>query len=381
MTDFYKNIKLINNSIIIGCIALILINLPADIEPNKYEEAVKELAIVPKVRKEIEEYERDLTRNQYGDKLNFISKILDDLPFEPIQRWTGKERPKRILNDINNGIDRIIFWSPYNIVKYEFDSDFESNFDVKKLRKWYLENNKTGKANGWGFTSAMDSVNIVLLENNIPWETRTFHRIKYVKYSYSRKERLKYLEEQLDNNNLLIKDDSSINKAADLKTLPNLKNSLIWGDVKNQTMEDANSFLEAKAEEKRKSQAKPLTIFGFSIPSIYASFVGPIAIIALLFFMKIHLKQLKKELDKSFENKTYPWIGIYSETQSRIVFTCLIVVLPLIACFLALYSSNYNLGLKLLSGSIYIGLIVIIGISMWNTTSSIISTIENDNKK
>ena len=363
-------------------LALILIGFPSTIETNKFADAIQEIEKIREVKEEIKLKEKEFGKKLYGDTINFISKVFDDIPFEPVKfnanGWSNYE-----IGDLNFGVNNGNFWRSFQFIKFNFNSKLENIVDIENLNKWFKEKNKNGLANGWGFTPAMDSVNIVLLKNGELIDDKTFFRIKH-NGAYSLYEQSKNLiTEILDSNNLMNENkmlDSSIYTSPTIfiNTCPKLKNSEVWFDVRDKTINQAEIYLKEKSKDRNESQTKPLSILGFSVPSIYAWLLGPLVIITLLLFLTIHTNQLNVLLDKFDKKETYPWIGVYDGFWNRLVFCFIIFGLPLISCFLALKSSNLETCTKVIIGFIYLTIIGAIGIKLIKITKNIISALDTN---
>lgn len=375
MTEFYKSIKLINNSIIISSLTLLLIGLPSTVESNKYAEAVQEIESIKEVRAEIRSKEKDYLKTIYRDTLSFISKTFDDLPYEPIDFGIGSKQHYQI-GDPNWGIDNIKFWGSFPFFKLNLGSELQSTINNKKLRKWYEETIKNSIADSWAITPSSEGIKIVLVKDEKIVDDKIFFITKPLGGQWADEKRKSIITEILDKNKLLIENIENSNIF--IKSCPRLKNDEIWFDVKDKKLDEVELYLIEKSKDKKKSQTKPLSIFGFSIPSIYAWLIGPLIIISLLIFLAIHVNQLKIGI-KSDKKLSYPWIGVYDGLLNRLVFIFIIFVLPCFASFLALNFSNLQSFEKLLIGLSYFIIISGLGYTIFKNTTAIISKIKESN--
>lgn len=369
MTEFYKNVKLIYNSIIVTSVALIIIVLPTSVNSNKYDLAVKEIQNIRETKEEIKNIEDNKISKHYGNSLNFIEDILQ-LPFQnlTIKYEDNVSNPK--LNDENYGISSFLFWSTINLKKFEIGPNFKSRVDLTALKKWHSKNRSEGKLSevtGWSFSgSAGFNTNITLLKDRLFIHPIIDFELKdggYIPiFDDTNSSNIEYIFDVLEKNNLLRgKKNEYITSNYKINTCPQLNNPEIWIDIQDSTLDEAELYLIDKSENLKKLQTKPLSILGFSIPTSYTAIVGPIVLISLLFFLCLHIKQLKIELTKAEEKKRYPWIGIFDDKISKLVFRLLVQLLPIVACFMVLFSSDFNICIDVTLIFIFTFLILFIG--------------------
>lgn len=349
MAEFIKVFKLIHNSIIITSIALILIALPNITEPNPYEEGLNEINALKKSCFEIINYEKDYLINSYNGKIDTITNIFSGLPFEP---FYNRDNPIADSLMTIEGVYKMLM-NPSKeyigaISESRTEFDFQTGIDKEKLKNWYIKSKDKLDFNSWSIIGE----NILFFNNGKPIPNNYF-RFKTKSYvPFITPERNKKVLSILKSNKIIVEYKKTE------KILPKLKHDLIWTVVKPLNLTEAEERLNALSKKEKKSQAEPLSIFGFSIPSFYASTIGPSIIIILLTFLLTHLIEFSK-LTKLEGN--YPWVGIYKNKLARIIFFSSIILLPISASLSVISLSDFSQLTKWTIGVTYLILIVLIG--------------------
>jgi len=106
-----------------------------------------------------------------------------------------------------------------------------------------------------------------------------------------------------------------------LSDFPGLRSILSL--VGDQNIDNAITTLQQKRDE-----AKKISFVGISV-SFYQLFIFiPILLLYINAFLFTHLRQLNETLQNQGSDFTYPWIGKYDSTFSRVLSVLLIVMLP-----------------------------------------------------
>lgn len=375
VTEFYKTIKLVTNSIIVTCAALILIGLPTIEDVNIYQEAVEEIVAIKKACREIIEYETSFVEKRYGEQISIIKNTFDELPLSLMRRYGNSPlSPNYSIGSAYSHLVQGQVWRFSNLSLPRFNYNLESTIDTTKLRQLYLDTKRTLRVDRWSFSECRKSkVHILFFKNGEEFNSNDYFELRCsgsILNSTS-------INEIRDNEKNILKKHNILSDSLEINVFPRLRHPRIWESIENLNFNEAEITLREKAKEKNESKSKSLSIFGFSIPSLYAAVIGPIVLMSLLLFLLIHLRALNKELENVKERKervAYPWIGIYKDKWSSIMFLFLIVVLPLVACGLIIYASNLCILLKLISGALFFSIIGYTGYEIINTTKAIKSS-------
>lgn len=88
------------------------------------------------------------------------------------------------------------------------------------------------------------------------------------------------------------------------------------------------------------SDSPPLPVFGIGIPVGVLLSWGPMLLIVIQLYFLLHYRRFVRRVSSGGDVVTVPWIGIYEDRTSKLVFALSIIALPVIASIAA--SAGYN---------------------------------------
>lgn len=350
MIENLKSIRSIHNIIIVSCAALTILVFSKQPFQNIYDDALKEVKLILPTYETIRAKEVELVLDFYRENgiLNVLNETFQELPFEPLGNYNWDFQHDR-FEQIENRLARTNgTWSFTNMIVFDFNLENR----VEEFRAFYRSGVITAEARNsqltkWTIEHRRPYREVTVALYDGAGQTGEFG-IELLK-KMEIKDNYPHARDMVLQNNLVkIVEEDTI-------TFPLLKE--VWDVVKPLTIHEAKDALLRYAKTFREESAKPLSIFGLTIESRYASIVGPILVFSLLTYLLAHIKHFThltsiepKDLDLL---RTFPWLGLFDNIIGKYILFFTILIFPLISALMIVMVSDYSLTRKWLLVSIY----------------------------
>lgn len=156
------------------------------------------------------------------------------------------------------------------------------------------------------------------------------------------------------------------------EALPRLRN--VWDAVKYlDDVGDIFATLNQKAQEEKQASEQNVTVVGLSLPSTLLTVFGPVLLLTLFLYLWAGVKHIEsiKSSDPAMLS-TFPWLATFDSRVGVFLLYCSLMVLPLTAIVLSVYSANFANGvLRLALTAAYLGSISIVAVFVLKTIKKI----------